>query len=395
MNNKHVGAWALFDFANSVYPAVMTTAVFPVFYVNVVIGDDGGLGELWWSRAVSLSALVVAVSAPLLGAVADRGGARKRFMLGYTAVCLIAVAMMSTLDQGMVVQGFLLFVVANIGFESALVFYNAYLPDIAPPEKQGWVSGLGFGVGYLGSALGLLMVIPFATDRIELVWLMVSGFFLMFALPAFVVLPKDAPTEMTIGQAARWGLTSFREIVGEVWALTDLRNFLLAFFFYIDGVLTIIVMAGVVATETFGFDQQGTIILFLIVQFSALIGAFSLAGPTEEGAERRPGAVDIGGHRRLLHPEPGAVLRHGGAGWSRTRVGAVGEPGFPVVADSGRQRGQDVRILCSVRKIVVGAGADALWLRDTVRRRKPASRLPGVDRAVPAGSRVAPAGARS
>ena len=231
MNNKHVGAWALFDFANSVYPAVMTTAVFPVFYVNVVIGDDGGLGELWWSRAVSLSALVVAVSSPLLGAVADRGGARKRFMLGYTAVCLIAVAMMSTLDQGMVVQGFLLFVVANIGFESALVFYNAYLPDIAPPEKQGWVSGLGFGVGYLGSALGLLMVIPFATDRIELVWLMVSGFFLMFALPAFVVLPKDAPTEMTIGQAARWGLTSFREIVGEVWAMTDLRNFLLAFLF--------------------------------------------------------------------------------------------------------------------------------------------------------------------
>ena len=134
MNNKHVGAWDLFDFANSVYPAVMTTAVFPVFYVNVVIGDDGGLGELWWSRAVSLSALVVAVSSPLLGAVADRGGARKRFMLGYTAVCLIAVAMMSTLDQGMVVQGFLLFVVANIGFESALVFYNAYLPDIAPPE---------------------------------------------------------------------------------------------------------------------------------------------------------------------------------------------------------------------------------------------------------------------
>ncbi len=281
MNKRYVGAWALFDFANSVYPAVMTTAVFPVFYVNFVVGDDGGLGELWWSRAVSLSALVVAASSPLLGAIADRGGARKRFMLGYTIVCLIAVAMMSTLDQGMVIQGFLLFVVANVGFESALVFYNAYLPDIAPAEKQGWVSGLGFGVGYLGSALGLLMVIPFATDRIELVWLMVSGCFLIFALPAFLVLPKDEPTGMSIAQAARWGVTSFREIVGEVWALTDLRNFLIAFFFYIDGVLTIIVMAGVVATETFGFDQQGTIVLFLIVQFSALIGAFVLARTTD------------------------------------------------------------------------------------------------------------------
>ena len=287
MNNKHVGAWALFDFANSVYPAVMTTAVFPVFYISFVVGDEGGVGELWWARAVSLSALIVAATSPLLGAVADRGGARKRFMLVYTLLCLAGVSMMSTLEQGMVVRGFVLFIVANVGFESALVFYNAYLPDIAPPGKQGWVSGLGFGVGYLGSALGLVMVIPFAGDRIEVVWSLVAAFFLVFALPAFLVLPKDQPTGVSVAQAARWGVTSFREIVGEVWQLTDLRNFLFAFFFYIDGVLTIIVMAGVVATETFGFDQQGTIVLFLIVQFSALVGAFALAGPTDRFGPKR------------------------------------------------------------------------------------------------------------
>ena len=287
MNKQHVRAWALFDFANSVYPAVMTTAVFPVFYVTFVVGEEGGVGELWWGRAVSLSALVVAISSPLLGAIADRGGVRKRFMLFYTAVCLVGVAMMSTLGEGMVVQGFVLFLLANIGFESALVFYNAYLPDIAPPEKQGWVSGLGFGVGYLGSALGLLMVLPLVGDRIELVWPLVSIFFLVFALPAFLVLPKDQPTEMTVAQAARWGVTSFREIVREVWEFTELRNFLLAFFFYIDGVLTVIVMAGVVATETFGFDQQGTIVLFLIVQLSALVGAFALATPTDRYGPKR------------------------------------------------------------------------------------------------------------
>ena len=287
MNKKHVRAWALFDFANSVYPAVMTTAVFPVFYVTFVVGEEGGGGELWGGRTVSLSALIVAVSSPLLGAIADRGGARKRFMLFYTSVCLVCVAMMSTLDEGMVVQGFVLFLLANVGFESALVFYNAYLPEIAPPEKQGWVSGLGFGVGYLGSALGLLMVLPLAADRIELVWPLVSMFFLVFALPAFLVLPKDQPTEMTVAQAARWGVTSFREIVTEVWELTELRNFLLAFFFYIDGVLTVIVMAGVVATETFGFDQQGTIVLFLIVQLSALVGAFALATPTDRYGPKR------------------------------------------------------------------------------------------------------------
>jgi UMF1 family MFS transporter len=94
-------------------------------------------------------------------------------------------------------------------------------------------------------------------------------------------LPPDKKTDMTILQAAGWGVASFRGIVGEVWRLKELRNFLISFFFYIDGVLTIIVMAGLVATETFGFDPQATIVLFLIVQVSALIGAFALAKPTD------------------------------------------------------------------------------------------------------------------
>lgn len=280
MDRKQVGAWALFDFANSVYPAVMTTAVFPVFYVGYVVAGDAGRGEFLWGLAVSTSALIVALTAPLLGAIADRGGARKKFMMAYTGACLFGVSMMATLDAGMAIQGFILFLIANVGFESALVFYNAYLPDIVPPEQQGRVSGLGFGVGYLGSALGLLMAIPFV-ETIAIVWLLVAAFFLVFSIPAFLYLPPDEGGDMTVPQAARWGVTNFRTIVGEVWENRPLRNFLFAFFFYIDGVLTIIVMAGTVATETFGFDQAGTIVLFLIVQFSALAGALALAKPTD------------------------------------------------------------------------------------------------------------------
>jgi len=288
MDKKKVGAWALFDFANSVYPAVMTTAVFPLFYVGIVVGNDAGQGDWWYGRAISLSALIVASWAPLLGAIADRGGGRKKFMLFYVGLCLVGVSMMSTLEVGMVVRGFILFVVANVGFESALVFYNAYLPEIAPPEKQGWVSGLGFGVGYLGSAIGLLMILPFARDeRWEVVWFLVAGFFLIFSLPAFFFLPADKKGDMTVPEAARWGLTHFKTIVGEVWRQRELRNFLFAFFFYIDGVLTSIVMAGLVATQTFGFDQTDTIVLFLIVQFSALIGAFALAKPTDRWGPKK------------------------------------------------------------------------------------------------------------
>jgi len=280
MDKKKVGAWALFDFANSVYPAVITTAVFPFFFVGVLVADDTGRGEFLWGAAVSLSALIVAVSAPLLGAIADRGGARKKFMMGYTSLCLLGVALMTTLGPGMAVRGVILFVVANVGFESALVFYNAYLPEIAPPEKRGQISGLGFGVGYLGSALGLVMALQFV-DTIAVVWIMVVVFFLVFSIPAFLYLPADKDGEMTVGGAAIWGLTNFKAIVAEVWALRELRNFLFAFFFYIDGVLTVIVMAGVVAGGTFGFSDAETIMLFLVVQFSALIGAFALAKPTD------------------------------------------------------------------------------------------------------------------
>jgi UMF1 family MFS transporter len=282
VDRKRVGAWAMFDFANSSYSAVVTTAVFPVFYAGFVVGGEGGRGDLWLSWADAAAAFLVAVSVPLLGAIADRGGGRKKFMLFYTCMCVVGVAAMTSLDAGMVVRGFLLFVVAQVGFESAVVFYNAYLPDIAPLEKHGWVSGLGFGVGYAGSAVALLLAIPIAgADRIDLVWLMVAAFFLLFSLPAFLVLPADKPGAMTIPVAARWGLTNFTAIVREVWSVKELRRFLIAYFFYIDAVLTIIVFAGRVATETFGFTQQGTIVLFLIVQISALAGAFALAKPTD------------------------------------------------------------------------------------------------------------------
>lgn len=280
MNRKQVGAWAMFDFANSVYPAVITTAVFSAYYAGTVVGGEDGRGTQLWGYALSLSALIVALTAPLLGAIADRGGARKKFMLFYTALCLFGVLGFTTLDVGMAVQGFILFVIANVGFESALVFYNSFLPDIAPPDKQGRVSGLGFGVGYAGSAIGLVLAIPLV-GTIQLVWVMTAVFFLIFSIPAFLYLPEDDPGEMSVAQAAGWGITNFRSIVAEVWALKDLRNFLIAFFFYIDGVLTIIGMAGPVAEETFGFGGVETIVLFLIVQFSALAGAFALAKPSD------------------------------------------------------------------------------------------------------------------
>jgi UMF1 family MFS transporter len=286
MDRKQVGAWALFDFANSIYPAVVQTAVFSIFYTSVVVGNEAGRGDSWWSWAISTSALIVAASSPLLGAIADRGGVRKRLMLAYTTACLVGVALFTTLGPGMAVQGFVLYVIANVGFEGALVFYNAYLPDIVPREMQGRVSGLGFGVGYLGSALGLIAALQ-VRDNIDMVWIVTVAFFALFSIPTFLFLPRDRPTGMPMGEAAAWGLTHFRTIVGEVLALKDMRRFLLAYFFFIDGINTVIVEAGPFAEHTFGFGPREAIWLFLIVQFAALTGAFAMAKPTDSWGPKR------------------------------------------------------------------------------------------------------------
>ena len=111
---------------------MIQVAVFSVYYATVVVGNDHGEGDALWTRAVSLSALIVAMSSPLLGSIADRAGIRKRLMLVYTYVCVISVGLFTTIEPGMVMWGFILAVLANVGFEGALVFYNAYLPELAP-----------------------------------------------------------------------------------------------------------------------------------------------------------------------------------------------------------------------------------------------------------------------
>lgn len=283
LNRRHVGAWALYDFANSVYPAVIQVAVFSVYYATAIVGNDAGQGDALWTRAVSLSALVVAMSSPLLGSIADRAGVRKRLMMAYTYLCVISVSLFVTIEPGMVMWGFVLAVLANVGFEGALVFYNAYLPDLAPRERQGFVSGLGFGIGYAGSVAGLLMALPLAlSERYDLVWLSVAGFFALFSVPTFLALPADREADLTVREAAREGLLGFRRIVGEVWAQQELRRFLFAFFFYIDGVLTVIATAGLFAEQTLGFEISDLIRLFLVVQVSALVGALVMAKPTDK-----------------------------------------------------------------------------------------------------------------
>ena len=288
MNRKRIAVWALYDFANSVYPAVITATVFSVYYATAIVGNEVGLGDLWWGRVLSVSMLFVALTSPVLGSVADRAGIRKKMLFLYTYLCIVCVSLFITIQPGMILWGFTLAVLANIGFEGALVYYNAYLPDIAPPERQGFVSGLGFGVGYAGSIVGLLIALPLVLgERFDLTWLSVAALFAVFSVPSFLGLPPDSRGQRTVFQAAAEGVLGFRRIVSDVLRLRDLRRFLLSFFVYIDGVNTVIYFSAIYATTTLGFTRLELIILFLVVQVSALIGALGLAKPTDTWGPKR------------------------------------------------------------------------------------------------------------
>ena len=282
LDKKRVAAWALYDFANSVYPAVITTTVFSVYYVRHVVGNSEGLGDLWWGRMVSTSMLFVALSSPILGAAADAAGARKKLLFFFTSLCIASVALLTTVKEGMVLWGFALAVLANIGFEAALVYYNAYLPDIAPREKRGLVSGIGFAAGYAGSAAGLLVALPLVSKgELELTWLSVSIFFAIFSIPVFMYLPSDRPGTKGFIRASWDGASHVKRLIKDVMGRKDLRRFLLSYFVYIDGVNTIIYFAAIFAATTLGFATSELIYLFLMIQVSALIGAILLAKPTD------------------------------------------------------------------------------------------------------------------
>ena len=274
--------WTLYDFANSVYPAVITATIFGIYFTREIVGNEQGLGDLWWGRVISLSMLFVALTSPSLGAVADRAGVRKKMFFFYTYLCVICVALFTTLQPGMIMWAFVLATIANIGFEGALVFYNSYLPNIAPRERQGTVSGLGFGFGYAGSAVGLLIALPLvAREHFHLVWLAVAAFFGLFSIPTFIGLPADKPEGRPVAQAAAEGFLGFRRLLGDVLKGRDLRRFLLAFFVYIDGVNTTIYFAAIFAVKTLRFSDTESLYLFLVVQVSALLGALALAKPTD------------------------------------------------------------------------------------------------------------------
>lgn len=280
--DKKVTSWCLYDFANSSYSAVIAAVIFPVYYTNVIVGNEHGQGDLWWGRAIALSMAVVAITSPFLGGIADFLSLRKRLLFFYTLLCIISVASFSFLEKDMVIAGFILIVLANIGLEGGIVFYNSFLTQIIKPSYQGRISAWAFGIGYAGSIISLLIALLLINmGMITAVWPMVAVFFLIFSLPAFIFLPSDAKVKTGISNAA---VSGFRHTIKRLNIMIrnkQQRRFLAAYLLYEDGVSTVIVFSSIFAATTLGFMQNELIMMYILVQFTALAGSFLLAKPID------------------------------------------------------------------------------------------------------------------
>ena len=282
MKRGQVIAWVLYDFANSAFAAVIMATIYSAYYAQHVVGNADGAGDLWWGRVVSVSMAVVAMTAPFLGALADRSGLRRRLLIAFTLLSVGATALMASVAPGMILWGFVLGVLGNVGFEGALVYYNAYLPGLAPPGLQGRVSAWGFAVGYAGSIVALLVALPFVkAEAVGAAFLATAALFAGFALPAFLVLHTPPGPTMPAREALREGGRDVREGLRLILRHRDLRRFFAAYLFYEDGVNTVVAFSAIFAAQTLGFPLAQLIGLYVVVQVSALLGALAWSWPTD------------------------------------------------------------------------------------------------------------------
>lgn len=292
-NKKTINAWVMYDWANSVYSLTITTAVFPSYFLAVTGGKGGYLdffglqfknSELY-TYALSLAFLIVAIQNPFLSAIADTKGSKKRFMQFFSYLGSISCGLMYFFTSDNIGYGLILSILAAIGYAGSLVFYNAYLPEIASEDQYDKISAKGFALGYIGSVILLIFnlvlilnaeVIGISTGMASRIsFLTVGIWWFVFAQYTFANL-QDKPKKTSDESVFKRGI---REL-GNVWRQTSqlplLRKYLIAFFFYSMGVQTVMYLATIFGEEVVGLQQAELIGLVLVLQLLAIVGAYGM-----------------------------------------------------------------------------------------------------------------------
>lgn len=286
-SRKTIASWAMYDWANSAFATTVIAGFFPLFF------------ELYWSKgadvnvstarlgdANSLAGIIVALLAPVIGAIADRGTAKKKFLLFFACMGIVMTSSLYLVAMGNWVLAVGLYVFASVGFEGGNVFYDSLITGVASEKKMNMVSALGYSFGYLGGgllfALNVWMYLRPGTfgladpsEAVRVAFITVAVWWAVFSLPIFLFVKEPEAAESVSGlKAVRAGLIQLKETFQEVRHIKTISLFLLAYWLYIDGVHTVVRMA-IKYGMSIGFDPKDLIVALLITQivgFPAAIG---------------------------------------------------------------------------------------------------------------------------
>ena len=281
MNQKKIYSWALYDWANSAFATTVMAGFFPLFF-SQYWSDSTSLSSstFYLGLGNSVASIIVALLAPVLGAIADNGSFKKKFLIFFAFLGVVMTIGLGFIAQGMWPIALLVYIFATIGFSSANTFYDSLLPAVSSKENVDYVSALGFSLGYLGG--GILIVINFlmltypsafglmdATQAIQYSFISVGIWWAIFSLP--IILFVDEPKyhdEKSLTDSIKDGLSQFKSTFDEIRNLKVVATFLVAYWLYIDGVDTVVRMAADFAI-TLGFDQTAIMGALVLIQFIA------------------------------------------------------------------------------------------------------------------------------
>lgn len=285
-SNKELFAWALYDFANSGYTTVVQTTIFSAYFVGVVAANSTGTGTLLWSLAMSIANFIVMVSGPVIGAIADYRACKKQFLLISSIGCILATALLAKVAAGDVVLAMVLVIISAVMFAAGENLIAAFLPEIVSEKEMGKISGYGWSLGYFGGLLTLGVCLAYISwaqkqglseaQSVPLTLLITAAIFAITATPTFLWLQERA-TPVTTAHTESLLIASFGRLqhtLKEAARFRDLFRFLITLAVYQSGVSTVVVLAAIYAQEVMGFNTQSLIVLIMVVNVTAAVGAF-------------------------------------------------------------------------------------------------------------------------
>jgi len=280
---REVWAWAMYDFANSGYTTVVITAIFNAYFVGVVAaGKDWGTFAL--TLALSISYAIVMLTAPIVGAYADAHAAKKKLLAITTAGCVVGTALLAFVGPGDIALACALLVLSNFFFGSGENIAAAFLPELAKGDAMGKVSAWGWSLGYIGGLLTLAVCLAYViwargqgqteAQYVPVTMLITAGVFVVASAFTFLVLKERARPQPAEKGAALRALARVGQTLGAASRYEDLLRFLGCIVLYQSGVQTVITLSAVYAQQAMGFTTQDTIVLILLVNITASLGAF-------------------------------------------------------------------------------------------------------------------------